>query len=136
MIITYAIGDIHGRHALLLAMLARIEDHAGGRRHSFVFLGDYIDRGPESAAVIATLRALQKRLSDGVVCLMGNHEWLLLVARADPTREDWWLDNGGGATLDSYGVASARQMPADDVAWIEGLPIDHADHRRYYVHAG
>ena len=58
--LTYAIGDIHGCHDLLLALLNGIEEHAGGRPYRLVFLGDYIDRGPDSAGVIQTVRQLQQ----------------------------------------------------------------------------
>ena len=136
MTLTYAIGDIHGRHAALMQLLGRIADHADGRTHRLVFLGDYIDRGPDSAAVVATLRELQQRIPEQMTCLMGNHEWLLLVARDDPTREDWWLDNGGDTTLLSYGASGVGDMPADVVAWCRSLPTHHQVGRHYYVHAG
>jgi serine/threonine protein phosphatase 1 len=136
MTLTYAIGDIHGRHAALTDLLARIANHAGGRAHRLVFLGDYIDRGPHSAAVVATLQDLQRQAPERVTCLMGNHEWLLLVARDDPSKEDWWFANGGDATLASYGVRGASDMPADAVAWCRSLPTHREGGRRYYVHAG
>ena len=72
--LTYAIGDIHGRLDLLTTLLAQIEQHRAGRDRTIVFLGDYIDRGPDSAGVVATVRKLQAREPDAVVCLKGNHE--------------------------------------------------------------
>jgi serine/threonine protein phosphatase 1 len=136
MTLTYAIGDIHGRHVALTRLLARIADHAGGRPHRLVFLGDYIDRGPDSAAVVATLGELQRQAPERVTCLMGNHEWLLLVSHDDPSKEDWWLANGGDATLASYGARTVGAMPADTVAWCRSLLTHHEAGRRYYVHAG
>ncbi|CAA9327610.1 MAG: Serine/threonine protein phosphatase [uncultured Microvirga sp.] len=56
--LTYAIGDIHGCQHLLTPLLASVERHAGGGPYRLVFLGDYIDRGPDSAAVIDTVRRL------------------------------------------------------------------------------
>jgi serine/threonine protein phosphatase 1 len=136
MTLTYAIGDIHGRQALLAPLLERIAVHAAGRAHRLVFLGDYIDRGPDSADVLARLRELQGRARDRVTCLMGNHEWLLVVAHDDPRQEEWWLANGGDMTLASYGVRGVRDMPADVVDWCRSLPTHHEAGRRYYVHAG
>src|SRR5215217_6122471 len=54
--LTYAIGDIHGRLDLLTTLLAQIEQHRAERDRTIVLLGDYIDRGPDSAGVIATVR--------------------------------------------------------------------------------
>jgi Calcineurin-like phosphoesterase len=59
--LTYVIGDIHGRLDLLTTLLAQIEHHRAGRDRTIVFLGDYIDRGPDSASVVATVRKLQAR---------------------------------------------------------------------------
>src|SRR3954467_644056 len=116
--LTYAIGDIHGCHDLLTALLAGVRDHAAGRPYRLVFLGDYIDRGPDSAAVIATVREMQARSPETVTCLMGNHEMMLLAAARDRSLTRWWLDNGGGATLGSYGAASPRDLPRDLLEWI------------------
>ena len=61
MTLTYAIGDIHGSLDKLRALFARCEAHAAGRPMKLVFLGDYIDRGPESFGVIDFLLTLRKR---------------------------------------------------------------------------
>ncbi|MEH3146734.1 MAG: metallophosphoesterase family protein [Methylobacterium frigidaeris] len=129
------VGDIHGCDTHLAALLEGIEEHRGDRSCNLVFLGDYIDRGPGSAEVIETLRALQGREPGRVVCLMGNHEAMLLAA-VDGRSEDIWRMNGGDAVLGSYGVRQASDLPSDVVAWIRGLPTVHADERRWYVHAG
>jgi serine/threonine protein phosphatase 1 len=134
--LTYAIGDIHGRHDLLQMLLRRIGEHAEGRRHTLVFLGDYIDRGPNSAEVVDTVRSLQARSEREVVCLKGNHEAMLLEVIGRPDLVPWWLDNGGDATLDSFGAASTRGIPADILDWLGSLPTSHEDEQRYYVHAG
>src|SRR5690349_17279714 len=99
--LTYAIGDIHGCHDLLIALLDGVRRHAGGRPYRLVFLGDYIDRGRDSAAVVDTVRELQAQSPDTVTCLMGNHEMMLLSAERDPSLTEWWLGNGGEATLAS-----------------------------------
>ncbi|MFC4172052.1 metallophosphoesterase family protein [Microvirga sp. GCM10011540] len=134
--LTYAIGDIHGRHDLLQRLLGKIREHAEGRPHRLVFLGDYIDRGPDSAAVIATVRALQGGSPDRVICLMGNHEDMLLKAIGDPTGTFWWVRNGGDAALASFGVRSPAAIPGDLLEWIGSLPTSFEDEKHYYVHAG
>src|SRR4051812_41627879 len=134
--LTYAIGDIHGCHHLLAALLEGVRDHAGGQAHRLVFLGDYIDRGPDSAAVVATVREVQAGSPETVTCLMGNHEMMLLSAARDRSLTRWWLDNGGRATLGSYGAASPRDLPRDLLGGIATLPTPHEDARGLSVHAG
>ena len=133
--LTYAIGDIHGCAELLDQLLERIDAHAAGRAKKLVFLGDYIDRGPDSARVIETLRKLQWREPDDVVCLMGNHEAMLLKTLHEPGALDHWRANGGDATLTSFDAAGPEEIPGDVLDWIEGLPTLHSDPQRWYVHA-
>src|SRR4051812_4012374 len=84
----YAIGDVHGRADLLTAVLQAVDAdialHPDRRCHT-VLLGDYVDRGPESRSVIETLS--KRTLTGGTVCLMGNHEAMLLGFLRDP--ESW-----------------------------------------------
>ena len=134
--ITYAIGDIHGCAEHLRALLNRIEEHRAGRSRKLVFLGDYIDRGPDSAGVIASLRELQEREPENVICLLGNHEDLMLHAHHAPGLRLNWLMNGGDKALRSFGVDGPEALPEDLVRWVEGLPTVHEDAQRYYVHAG
>jgi serine/threonine protein phosphatase 1 len=133
--LTCAIGDIHGCRAMLDALLARCERYAAGRALRLVFLGDYIDRGPDSRGVIARLVALQQQRPDDVICLRGNHEVLLLdaVASGDPTL---WFANGGMATLASYGIREPSALPADHLRWLAALPVSFDDDLRFFVHAG
>ena len=104
----YAVGDIHGRHDLLVKLLAQIEHDASartdGREVKLVFLGDYIDRGDESAKVLALLLALSRDRSQDVSFLEGNHEAAMIEFLADPVRGRAWLDHGGRQTLASYGI--------------------------------
>ena len=134
--LTYAVGDIHGCADLLDALLDDIDTHAAGRARKLVFLGDYIDRGPDSARVIETLRKLQWREEGAMVCLMGNHEAMLLPALTTPGADALWLRNGGAETLASFGVDEAAAIPGDVLDWIEALPTVHDDPLRWYVHAG
>jgi serine/threonine protein phosphatase 1 len=134
-ILTYAVGDIHGCYTKLANLYRHCVDHGGGKPHRFVFLGDYVDRGKRTRDVINFLIKMQTAAPERVVCLMGNHEDLLLDA-AKGGNVPLWLDNGGGATLHSYGVAAAAELPAAHVDWIAALPLSAADDKRYYVHAG
>jgi serine/threonine protein phosphatase 1 len=114
--LTYAIGDIHGRRDLLEALLAAIRDDMDGSPDArIIFLGDIIDRGPESRRcldlVIETLAALP-----GSHLILGNHEEFLLsfIDAATPDARqaiaDRWLPNGGNATLRSYGFDDTGQL--------------------------
>jgi serine/threonine protein phosphatase 1 len=134
--LTYAIGDVHGCAGLLDALLARIADHAGDKPHRLVFLGDYIDRGADSAAVLRTVSRLNWAEPDRVACLMGNHERMLLDALHTPQAAEHWLYNGGDATLESFGASDVGDLPRDTLDWLEALPTVHADAARWYVHAG
>src|ERR1700676_210566 len=101
----YAIGDIHGRADLLIETMARIDDDLERRpiRHAVeVYLGDYIDRGPDSRTVIDLLAV--RLVKNRAVCLRGNHEALMEDFLRDPASLQPWLQLGGMQTLASYGV--------------------------------
>ncbi|GJE25980.1 metallophosphoesterase family protein [Methylobacterium organophilum] len=134
--LTYAVGDIHGCADLLDGLLDRIEAHTAGRARKLVFLGDYIDRGPDSARVIETLRKLQWREPEAVTCLMGNHEAMLRDTLRERGALGHWVSNGGAQTLESFGVSGPEEISGDVLDWIEALPTLHADERHWYVHAG
>src|SRR4051812_31410651 len=72
------IGDIHGCLDQLQRLVDLCEQDAGSQRSKFIFLGDYIDRGPDSRGVIDFIENLQKWSPDEIICLRGNHEQLLL----------------------------------------------------------
>jgi serine/threonine protein phosphatase 1 len=134
--LTYAIGDIHGHLDALSELLASIGKHRAGGERRLVFLGDYIDRGPNSAGVIKRLQDLQRCEPANVICLRGNHEELMVKSREDPLFGSSWLKLGGLATLASFGVEDPRNLPDDVLRWVSALPTVHEDARRYYVHAG
>jgi serine/threonine protein phosphatase 1 len=101
----YAVGDIHGRADLLIDAIARIDDDLARRPigHAIeVYLGDYIDRGPDSKTVIDLLSV--RLVKNRAVCLRGNHEALLEDFLRDPANLYPWLQLGGIQTLESYGV--------------------------------
>ena len=101
----YAIGDLHGCSSLLEHLLAAIEAHIGAfpaHRPILVFLGDYIDRGPESRQVIDQLISLQRHRE--VILLKGNHESYLTEFLRAPSIMPEWVQYGGLDTLRSYGI--------------------------------
>lgn len=134
---TYAIGDVHGCAGLLSDLLGQIDRDAAGGVRRIVCIGDYVDRGPDSAGVIRTLRARQQR-GDDVICLKGNHEELMLHAAYHPGPDrDWWVGRSGGReTLASFGTQNLEEVPDDVLRWISECPTGFDDGRRYFVHAG
>ena len=134
-LLTYAIGDIHGSYTKLANLVRHCRDHCGTNSDRLVFLGDYVDRGKRSREVVDLLIELQGAAPAEVVCLRGNHEDMLLSA-ADRQDEAMWLYNGGDATLESYGVERAADIPGDHLAWFASLPTSESDERRFFVHAG
>ncbi|MEE4451230.1 metallophosphoesterase [Novosphingobium resinovorum] len=110
----YAVGDIHGRADLFENLIRAIEqdDAARGRaRTTVVLLGDLIDRGDDSAAVVA--RARQWGREREVEFIQGNHEEMLLVAREDAEAMRGFLKFGGVETILSYGVDSETVLSAE-----------------------
>lgn len=150
---TFAIGDIHGQLDHLLALLHKLPPLDA--EDTLVFLGDYVDRGPESAKVVAGLRGLSEKLRAKVVCLRGNHEdaWLRVL---DTGWDEFVFPprNGCLATMRSFvgGSAPAEAempgqheaqalfsgsfFPEDVVAWMRALPYFYEDEHAIYVHAG
>jgi serine/threonine protein phosphatase 1 len=132
--ITFAIGDVHGCLTKLEALVSRCRNYARGAPCKFILLGDYIDRGPDSRGVVALARHMESH--GQAICLKGNHEAILLHVIDFPDDIMWWIDNGGGVTLESYGVASIGQLPPDDLDWMRNLPLFKDDGLRFFVHAG
>lgn len=148
----YAIGDIHGQLDLLDAMLATIaaDDAASGRaRTTIVLLGDLINRGPDSAGVIARVRALQH--DRDVRVLAGNHEEMFLFSLTDREVFRSLLRHGARETALSFGVDRAAfnaaeldeaqalmrdAVPADVIAWLQGLEDMVIIGDYLFVHAG
>ena len=136
MFLTYAIDDIHGCLDKLRGLLLRCEKHADGRPLAFVFVGDYIDRGPQSSAVIDCLIDLNAQHGESVVTLMGNHEAMALAVIDGRSPSRPWFAQGGLATLKSYGIAEPNELPRAHVDWLRALPLRYDDGRRFFVHAG
>ena len=150
----YAIGDVHGRLDLLRDLLEQIDADSRARpveREFVVFLGDLIDRGPDSRGVLQLLQAIRSNLPNPVF-LMGNHEEMVLrVLGEDPERVWDWMSFGGYefaqsygvevgrlATLDSVGAARAIRaaVPADDLVFVEGFVDSFRFGDYLMVHAG
>jgi serine/threonine protein phosphatase 1 len=138
---TFAIADLHGRFDLLQAAYKRIAEssHSGGR---IVHLGDYVDRGPQSREIIEFLMD-DSTVPQGFerVCLKGNHEGIMTFVCASRALIGWWIDNGGGQTLRSYGAkvgdkADVGIVPEEHLRWLNTLPRYWADEHRVFVHAG
>lgn len=136
----YVVGDVHGRLDLLEEMIGQIEQDAGRRRRaktSIIFLGDLIDRGPDSAGVVERLRTYRPAFAR-TMFLMGNHEEVMLrVLDGESGVLPQWLKFGGAECLCSYGLDPARlkKMPPDDaLALIAAkVPKGHVDFIRSFA---
>jgi serine/threonine protein phosphatase 1 len=135
---TYVIPDLHGRLDLLDRAIDAIARHAEGMASTIITLGDYVDRGPQGRQVIERLMSWRPRESK-VVNLKGNHEAMMCTVCENRAELDWWIRNGGGETLASYGqgpmLPDLRAIPADHLHWIVNLPLMHVDQHRVFVHA-
>lgn len=140
---TFVVGDIHGYASKLRKLLPKIRERASDG-DTLVFVGDYIDRGPDSRGV---LEIVQEQSLGGwpgpVVTLKGNHEILMLDALTKRPRYgfDAWMQNGGLETVGSYTGGRLTRN------WLDAVPISHLEFLRnlrdwyedehgIYVHAG
>lgn len=134
---TLVIGDIHGCAGPLNDLLAKITAHVD----TIVFLGDYVDRGPDSKKVVDTVLDLQRQ-HGRVIPLMGNHDFMFLSYLTKQGNQDLFLHVGGHETLKSYGITQeadhdpASAIPPDHLAFFNSLPLYWEDHHGIYVHAG
>lgn len=148
----YAIGDVHGRLDLFEQMIERIEADDASREKAdtlIILLGDLVDRGPDSAGVIAAARAWQK--TRPVRMLMGNHEEMFLRSLNEETALRQFLRFGGRETVMSYGLTReeyrtlrhdevmARMenlIPRDVVEWLESAEDLIVEGDYVFAHAG
>jgi serine/threonine protein phosphatase 1 len=156
----YAIGDIHGQADLLSSLFMRIDEDLKARPNAKsveVFIGDYIDRGPDSQQVIDLLIA--RRQAHHMIFLKGNHEDCALRFLNDPNVLPEWKNMGGlntiasyGVTPISYGVTSARRddpqsqhqlaaafgraLPETHHKFFQGLTLAFTSGDFFFVHAG
>lgn len=130
----FAIGDVHGCADELRALIQQLPLD---RDSSVVFLGDYIDRGPDSRGVVETILELEQYCR--VICLLGNHELMLreYLDGSDPRRVARFIYNGGSATLASYADHDGVVVMSDEhKAFYERLPYHYVDGEHLFVHAG
>lgn len=127
-VVAWAVGDIHGRLDLLEPLVQHmISDCAAtpAERTAVIFLGDYIDRGPQSREVIQYLSSLPKDLGIEWRFLKGNHEEAMLDFLEDSSTGSTWCEYGGDATLASYGLR-LPQMRHKAEAWAHlSADLDH-----------
>lgn len=152
--VIYAVGDIHGRLDLLEKLIEALKIDLGEMSKPGVFipLGDYVDRGPNSAGVLRTLIDLKRETWIRSFPLRGNHEQMTLDFLNDPERNKGWLSLGGAATLASYNVlrdrtqrvddwaairdAMARAIPQEHLEFLQSLPYCAIAGDYFFVHAG
>lgn len=149
----YAVGDIHGRADLLTRLFVRIDEDLKARPSAqsiHVFLGDYIDRGKDSAAVLDLL--IERGRAHELCCLKGNHEIFLFEFLENPAALKQWAQYGALSTLASYGLfpplnagpkeqaeLSARlreAMPESHGKFLAALKPCFAAGDFFFVHAG
>ena len=137
-----AVGDVHGMYEKLIKLMVKIQFNP--EEDMLIFLGDYIDRGPDSGKCLQYVYDLQQTCPDSVVCLMGNHEVMmasyflqksgsyhnLIVDYADS-----WLDNGGFDTLQQLKELDAETKKRL-IAWASGLPVQFQYQEFFFCHAG
>lgn len=157
--LVYVIGDIHGCIDKLGNLLAQIDEDTALSPNvpsRVVFVGDYIDRGDNSADVLRFVADVTRAYPDRLIALMGNHERMLLDFLADPTGSaKRWIRYGGLQTLASFGVGAGlttesrnagdlldaagdlmEVMGSDLVGWLHGLPLTWQSGSLWVVHAG
>lgn len=126
-----AVGDVHGCAEELDELLESI---APTPDDLLIFLGDYVDRGPDSRGVIEQLIALESRCR--LVTLMGNHDAALLAIVDGSLSLEYWDAIGGDATLASYGeLDDPRAIEPAHVAWIRRCPRWFELPEHFFVHA-
>ena len=150
----YAVGDIHGRFDLLEKLGEHIRQDLADNpvdRSLEIYLGDYVDRGPDTRSVLDYLIAAPG-YCDQRICLKGNHEDILLRFLREPEVLDHWRDLGGLETLFSYGVqpprstgpeaasqcrdAFERALPENHLTFLQSLPLHFGVGSYLFVHAG
>lgn len=149
----YAIGDIHGRIDLLQNIFRQIDDDRQTypvQRPIEVYVGDYVDRGPNSSQVIEAL--INRKQRQETICLRGNHEAILQQFLERPETLSQWRQLGGLETLLSYGLraplkptradelkiaeALRRAMPQSHQAWLVQLQDSFTIGDYFFAHAG
>lgn len=131
----YAIGDIHGSFTALETLLDNLDYSSDD---TFVFLGDYVNRGPKTKQVIDRLIDFSK--STNSIFLRGNHEILMIAARENENRLSDWVHYGGDTTLKSYSLKPednwSANIPKEHWLFIENTLPYYQISKYIFVHAG
>lgn len=137
-----AIGDVHGMYEKLIKLMDKIRFNPD--EDLLIFLGDYIDRGPDPGRCLQYIFSLQQQYPDVVVCLMGNHE-VMMSSYFMQKRGSYnnlivdyagsWLDNGGLETLkqlDEMDEGTKEEL----LQWVMNLPVKYQYQDYFFCHAG
>jgi serine/threonine protein phosphatase 1 len=128
---TIAFGDVHGCATALSVLIREIRPEPDDL---LIFLGDYVDGGPDTKGVLDQLVRLSARCQ--LVPLLGHHDEMLLNARRDPGELPKWLDRGGAATLQSYGSqATLDAVPQLHLAFLESCRPYFETSTHIFLHA-
>lgn len=130
----FAVGDIHGCSYELELLLAKIQPK---KEDTVVFLGDYVDRGPDTRGVVDLILKLQS--SCNVVALKGNHEQMFLdfLERPESAGAGVFILNGGSATLANYALADGSiEIPEEHMRFFKTLKLRYETDKYFFVHAG
>ncbi len=125
----FAIGDVHGCYKPLRTLIETIDPQP---EDQIIFLGDYIDRGPDSRGVVDLVIELQQRCE--VITLLGNHEIMLLSVTQSGADPEIWLQSGGAATVNSYG-GSFDKISAAHIQFYKNLLPFYETENEIFVHA-
>ena len=135
----FAIGDIHGCLSKLENLIPQIG--IDSEEDALVFIGDYIDRGPDPRGVVDFVLDLRKKIRR-VICLKGNHEQMFLDYVCLNRNEGLYLSNGGTATIGSYGchkTSGGREIidvPDSHMSFFHSLLLSYETNDYIFVHAG
>lgn len=137
-----AIGDVHGMYEKLIKLMDKIRFNPD--EDLLIFLGDYIDRGPDPGRCLQYIFSLQQQYPDVVVCLMGNHE-VMMSSYFMQKRGSYnnlivdyagsWLDNGGLETLKQLDKMDA-DTKEELLQWVMNLPVKYQYQDYFFCHAG
>jgi len=134
----FAVGDIHGEYEKLVNVLSK--SNFDPLHDKIVFLGDYIDRGPESEKVVKMLYNMKTNFPNNIILIKGNHEDMAYnasVAMQGKTDDVFgyqlYVQNGGYKTIETYDNIDDFH---NDAAWLNNLPLIHETDNYIFVHAG
>jgi len=131
----FAIGDIHGCLLHLERLMEKIRGLVNPEEDALVFMGDYIDRGPEPKGVIDLLLKIREEFPH-MICLLGNHEDMFLRWVLTGRDLELYLYNGGGVTIRSYSSGGKFILPSEHLDFLNSLLPYYETENYLFVHAG